>query len=672
MISTSEIKSIIQKLEKKKEGKDYVVATKKEGLTCRNLEKEIISSRCIDNIFPEDVNLFYSRINPSKITEYTEYNNYEVGLLDVALSGSSKLYLSSFPGSLENNERIMEWIRNIRYLISTFPNPAELATSITKLRQDYYGADTFTIKAPRLEPDDEGNISPERLDCLVHETFVGLFGLNPLRRKGIPNFSFVYGSFESSPPIIANECKKIFAWGTKSPIKEQIMYSILENTNHIETLTESCKNDSYDIILSYFLQVVLALKAANDYCRFTHYNLHTKNVLMRRMGTGPGSSLPFDIEYNIDNKQKIFIRSPKGIIATIQEYSTSYIYVNVDKNPQGFGYNNYDELPFEDKGIYNKSFVIGDVYKLLLTILAITYMENKTAYTHLKPLFSFFSSENLETVFTEQKDSFFHVPIYEKSEALKIEDFINFALTKYESSGIIHRKESLIPILRTSGTCFERDSFFLEVSKKTDAYCIPRTTIQLYDYIKYFASLYSETKNQKYIQQINKTAEFFEKEFAESINDTEKSRLDSISETLNSRFVLHEITYSNIILKKPAFKTLYKDYISKCILYINTWERMKAGIKILEFIEKGGSMFKSLYNSYNEIQNKNKNFYDSVRLNLLKFYTWFICNTQSEHYGTILQGITKEKHYEMIKEAKKDSTFDDYFLLANFIKSIWN
>lgn len=672
MISTSEIKSVIQKLKTQKEDNEFVALKKKEGYNSRNLEKEILSSKCIENIFPEDINLFYSRINSAKMTEYTEYNNYEVGLLDAALSGSSKLYLSSFPGSLENNERIMEWIRNIRYLISTFPTPLQLASAITKLRQDYYGADTFIIKAPRLEPDEEGNISPERLDCLTHETFVGLFGLNPLRRKGIPNFSFVYGAFESSPPIIDTDCKKILAWGTRTPVKEQILYSIFENTNHVETLTESCKNDSYDAILSYFLQVVLALKAANDYCHFTHYNLHTKNVLMRRMGTGPGSSLPFDIEYNLDNKQKLFIRSPKGIIASIQEYSTSYIYVNVDKAPQGFGYNNYDELPFEDKGIYNKSFVIGDIYKLLLTILAICYTDNKTAYNHLKPLFSFFSSENLETIFEEQKESFFHLPIYEKSESLKIDDFLNFALKKFENSGIVHYKESLIPILRTSGTCFERDSFFLEVSKKTDAYCIPRTTIQLYDYIKYFASLYSETSNKKYIQQINKTAEFFEKEFTESINGMEKARLDSISETLNSRFILHEISYNNSILKKPSIKTIYKDYISKCILYLNTWERMKTGIKILEFIEKGGSMFKSLYNSYNEIQTKNKSFYDAVRLNLLKFYTWFICNTQSEHYGSILQGITKEKHHEMIKEAKKDPAFEDYFLLANFIKSIWN
>jgi len=152
----------------------------------------------------------------------------------------------------------------------------------------------------------------------------------------------------------------------------------------------------------------------------------------------------------------------------------------------------------------------------------------------------------------------------------------------------------------------------------------------------------------------------------------EQERFDSISETLNSRFILHELSYNNTILEKKNFREIYKDYISKCILYMNTWERMKTGIKILEFIEKGGSMFKKLYNSYNEIQTKNKNFYEAVRLNLLKFYTWFTCNGQNEHYGTILQGISKEKHFQMIRDVKDNPVFEDYFLLASFIKSIWN
>jgi hypothetical protein len=172
---------------------------------------------------------------------------------------------------------------------------------------------------------------------------------------------------------------------------------------------------------------------------------------------------------------------------------------------------------------------------------------------------------------------------------------------------------------------------------------------------------------------INKTAEMFEKEFTEDINETEQARFEAISAALNSRFILQEIPYNVNILSKESFKDLYMGFISKCILYINTWERLKTGIKVLEFIEKGGSMFKQLYSNYVELQNKNKTFYEAIRFNLLRFYTFFACyNLQVENYSSILQGITREKHFEIIKGSLHKPEFQWYFLTASFLKSIWN
>lgn len=670
MITSSDIKDIVKNFKDRCEDKEYTNEKKKEAVISRKIEKEILGSRYIQNLFPEDVIRFYSKINSTKMTEYSEYNNYDIGLMDVGLSGCSKIYLSTYPGSQENNERVMEWLRNIRYLVSTFPNDVDFAAAITKLRQDFYGIDTFNIKAPRLDVDESGRISPERLDCLVHEAFVGLYGLNPLRKQGIPNFVYVYGAFESSPPIIEPESKKILPWGSNVKTNEQMFYSILENLHPHENLTlnESCKTDSYEVILSYFLQVVFALKAANDYCKFTHYNLHNKNIILRKQNVGS-----IDIEYNFGDK-KYWIKSPRGNIATIQEFSTSYIHINVDGSPKGFGYNNYEDVPFDATGIYSdKSFVIGDVYKLLTHILATTYVENKVAYSHLKIMFPYFTTEPIEEVFKHQKETFFHLPICEKTEKLNIDDFLNFILKRYENSGIIQRKfSSSMNVLKTSGTCFEKDESYLKVAKKTDLYCIPRTTIQLYDYIKFYASLYSESKDQKYLDMINQTAEIFEREFSEEVNEIEQTRLESINNTISSRFILQEIPYNVNILKKESFKEIYMAFIMKSILYINTWERLKTGIKILEFIEKGGSMFKKLYQTYNDIQNKNKPFYEAVRLNLLRFYTFFACyNLQVENYGSILQGITRERHFEMIREIINDSDYQWYFLTASFLKSIW-
>lgn len=670
MLSSSDIKDIVKKFKDREENKEYSVEKKKEAVTSRKIEKEVLGTRSIQNLYPEDMARFYKRIDSNKMTEYTEYNNYDIGLMDAGLSGCSKIYLSTYPGSQENNERVLEWIRNIRYLVSTFPNEAEFATSITKLRHDFYGMDTFQIKAPRLDVDETGKISAERLDCLVHEAFVGLYGLNPLRKRGIPNFSYVYGAFETSPPIINPESKKILPWGTSDPSIDQIFYSIFENIQHQDniTLNESCKTDSYEVILSYFIQVLFALKAANDYCKFTHYNLHNKNVILRRHNL---SSI--DLEYTFGDK-KYWIKSPRGNIATIQEFSTSYIYINVDGNPRGFGYNNHDDVPFDSSGIYSdKSFVIGDVYKLLTHILATTYIENKIAYSHLKGMFTFFTNEPIEEVFKHQKETFFHLPSCEQTDKLNIDDFIGFVLKKYESVSIIQRKSSTsMNILKTSGTCFEKDDKYLKVVKKVDLYCIPRTTIQLYDYIRYYASLYSDSKDQKYLEMINQTAEIFEREFTDEVNELEQARLESINATLSSRFILQELPYNVNILKKDPFRDVYMNYISKCILYINTWERLKTGIKVLEFIEKGGSMFKNLYQTYTDIQNKNKPFYEAIRFNLLRFYTFFACyNLQIENYSSILQGITREKHFELIREIIDKPEYQWYFLTASFLKSVW-
>lgn len=671
MISSSEIKEIVKSYKERCEDPEYIKYRKEQAVQVRKLEKELLQSKCLHNLYPEDINRFYTSIDSEKITEYTEYSNYDVGLMDICLSGCSKLYLSTFPGSLENNERLLEWIRNVRYAVSTSSSVKELTQMISDLRKDFYGMDTLTIKAPRLDPDDSGKISEERLDCLTHEAFVGMFGLNPLRRKGIPNFIYVYGAFESSPPIIHTDSRKILAWGTSEIVSDQITYTVLENLTHRETLNESCKYDTYDVILGFFLQVLLALKVANETCQFTHYNLHNKNVLLKRV-----SNSTMDIEYPLGDK-KIWIRSERGMVATIQEFSTSYIFVNVDNAPQGFGYNNYDDVPFDSVGIYStKNFVIGDAYKLMMHILGTTFLENKTAYNQLKPLFSFFSSESVEDALVSQKDTFLHLPLCEKTQKLELTDFINYILKKYETSGVFFRTYSPTKfgsfLLRTSGTLFDKSDIQKDLETKTSLLCVPKNTIQLYDYIKYYAILYSETKDKINIDLINKAAELFEREFTEEVNRVENDRLDSIGSTLSSRFILQEISYNKNFLKRPEVKELFKAFLSKSILYMNAWERMKTGLKILEFIEKGGSMFKTLYESYNELQTKNKVFYEAVRFNLLRFYTFFTTyNLQNESYSSILQGITKEKHLETIREMNKDPEFHWYFLSANFLKSFW-
>jgi hypothetical protein len=102
-------------------------------------------------------------------------------------------------------------------------------------------------------------------------------------------------------------------------------------------------------------------------------------------------------------------------------------------------------------------------------------------------------------------------------------------------------------ILKTSGTCFEKDESYLKIVKKSELYCIPRTTIQLYDFIKYYANMYNESKDQRYIGIINQTALSFEKEYRNDISKVEKIRLDSLSNILNRRHCYSKLKEMTIL-----------------------------------------------------------------------------------------------------------------------------
>ena len=79
-------------------------------------------------------------------------------------------------------------------------------------------------------------------------------------------------------------------------------------------------------------------------------------------------------------------------------------------------------------------------------------------------------------------------------------------------------------------------------------------------------------------------------------------------------------------------------------------------------------MFKTYYNEYNELFNKNKKFYEGVRQNLLKFYVFFSYGLE-QHSNIPLPGLTKEIHYEIVKDLRKIKDLEWYFLMSHTIKN---
>jgi len=648
MITSNEIKECTLEYKKKCDNEEYKKLRKNEAITLRKLEKDLLNTKSFSNFNYEESQKFYDCIELEFFMNEEESQNFLYKLQELSLAGCNKIYLSSLPGSLENNERFLEWFRHFRMLCIENKDEKELSLSLGKFKKVNFGSNGFIIKTPKISLNEK--VENEKADSLTHEAFIGLYALNSLRKKGIPNFALIYGAYETYyPKTQTNE---------KSP---PIFGFLYEDINYKETLFDSCKSNNYETILSYYLQVIFSLKYANDYYEYSHYDLHSKNVLVRNV-----SSEEFDIEYDYDDGKKIWIRSPLGTIATIIDYSTSFISIKADEKVYNFGYNNYEEVPFEQVGIYtDRGFVISDAYKLLLHILICTYLANRPAFDKLKVLLSFFTSESPETCIIEQKDTFFHLPYNTKTREFKMCDYIQFILRKFENSSIIRYKSSG-KNLKCIGNELEFNSKYL----KNNLYYIPTNMIQLYDFIKYYGSLYNETKDERYVGIINQTVNGFEKEYGSILYKKEKERLNYFSSILNTRFILHELSYNINILKNPSYISTIQNHIRECIHYLNCWERMKIGIKILEFIEKGGEMFKKYYNEYNELYHKNKKFYDGVRQNLIKFYVFF--NYNFDQYANVpLPGLSKEFHNEIINQIRELPEFQWYFIMSNCIKSLF-
>lgn len=196
--------------------------------------------------------------------------------------------------------------------------------------------DAVIIKAAR---------NPE-YDTLTHELFAGLFVLNPLRSK-IMNFNYIFGGFDCSLPVVGDRGEIVGYCDVDRPT---IKYIMIENLQPAISMAEYITNCTPTEFLKIFYQLMYALQIAHETTDFTHYDLHTNNVLIRT--TPKPVSLRYGDNYITTNK-----------IATIIDFGTSHFrYKNL----------NYGDVLYRDpKFTYEiginpgRSFPLYDVYRIL-------------------------------------------------------------------------------------------------------------------------------------------------------------------------------------------------------------------------------------------------------------------------------------------------------------------
>ena len=267
-----------------------------------------------------------------------------------------------------------------------------------------YNGDTFVVKTPR---------KARYNDQQLHEFFVGVYGTNKLRDR-IPNFVYVMGTFGCNPPIVQDDKGLAHCRGA-TPVQ----YILYENVRDSESLTDFVRKCTYEQYLNVLVQLALALQLAYEDLNFTHYDLHTGNVLVRDMGQD------MYIAYNVHGTRK-YLKT--RYVATIIDLGMSHIVYNGEH----YGY-------FLPKTLCTPIYAnpIADVHRVLLYTLLLAAGDlgnarydrelrprNPGVYNRGKDLVRYFYSDAANVVrhLRALRDKYYVFPL---SEAEPI-DFFDF------------------------------------------------------------------------------------------------------------------------------------------------------------------------------------------------------------------------------------------------------
>jgi hypothetical protein len=497
-------------------------------------------------------------------------------LLWLAKELSNNIYLDSSISKNMKDIFLRQWFRKLNVI----GQGAEGITLLTK----HSGLDVdFVMKTSQKAGSEYKNISElqklkdDGRKSMIHEFIVGMYGLNKLRTEyHIPNFAYIFGVFDcgvgNGKNIGKSNISQSMCVAMKTADNKRIIpnrFVIYENIKSAESLANVIGNkESIKNIFNYYLQCVLACYSAYKISDFTHYDLHTDNVMIRPLPTKysktktlPTIHFPYpDLFLEVEN------------VATIIDYGFSHVSVNVDsfdefdhsvKDSVSVPYNKNDKaLLGMDKMIVDKRIPIGvstelaftygisgrksnpayDFFKLLMSILSILFQQNRVreASEVFEPLFRAFNSKDpftTETIFSYSE--YFGGLIEQEGQQLNIniQEYVNKCIDIANSKfpGMIHKKynESY------SFDCTSPKNLCL---KKYDSKYTKKNPIQTVDlYNNSLISIYyNETKTKtEYDQEIIKLAI---KDYIDEI----QTNIDILSKTYSIVRQLYEELISTI------------------------------------------------------------------------------------------------------------------------------
>lgn len=365
-------------------------------------------------------------INPLAVKKLLRENFHDpVIMKEIMCTMNSLFYLQpNHPGFVKPNERVKHWLRNLKQIGKESAFGFAFKTDFTHSE----GTSTFILKSPRSPQND-----------LLHELIIGT-QLNTLRSY-VPNFAYVFGGFRCTPPILKetdDASREPVTWCNEG--KLNVEYVIYENIVPSISMNDYVKNSTFSQFLDKYLQILYALLVAQDLMNFSHYDLHSENVLIRSSGS------KMSIPYTAENNTTEYLNTDG--IATIIDYGLSYL-----KTPEKESLGDPRALK---SGVYPDRLIpLFDAYKLLMfSMHTMLINKNFTCLQRCESLFRFFNrTENVQDALNQQIRFLYILPDNDKTRRVTLADFLSYIRKSVpEFSEIVTSRPKYTRVLGCNGT----------------------------------------------------------------------------------------------------------------------------------------------------------------------------------------------------------------------------
>jgi hypothetical protein len=425
LISTPQIQALHQEITSLTESsvthQDIITASKQQ----RRRELKLLDTATICPV--PQVRTFQDRLpglKESRLQKLVTQEFYNADVMATALCVTDAVIYTQpvQMGSVTSLMRIRHWIENLH------GSPNDLKANLGRAR------DFFAVKTA---------LESSGID-LVHELSVGLFGTNRLRVT-VPNFAYIYGGFECSPPIITD--KRVVTWcqATKNPVNYLLYENVFPGSL---TLAEYVRTCTVSQFLDKYFQILYALRYAAQEIDFTHYHLTADRVILRPLdprdaSTSSGPPGPFKLSY-LTERGLEYVST--DYVATMIDFSWSHF------NYNGEAFGNYQHL---NKFVYpRRSFPLTDAYKLLCTSLVeMQNHGNRTTFDDLTSILEFFSSESPQQILQHQASFDFGLPLTPELASKTLDDLARY-IRSTQACSFITPNPGNQPILGCQGTSF--------------------------------------------------------------------------------------------------------------------------------------------------------------------------------------------------------------------------